>query len=280
MLPSGNYPACLAAHRSKRRFVHSRPVSPCWCHSCHGLYCSYIRVLLAWSIYGRYPDFMHTQLHKTNLRRGYTALGYRIFHEIAILFADLPGHGSSNIFAPWFAKGVMKAYFHCSRAFQMVRNSPKTWRLGTASVSLLVAIAVYCFARSHPPELLSSMQNGIPILAAQTGLFGSAPSLFYTLAIGLLIGACAATPRGARLHCLSWMGVALSLELLQLPALARPLSTWLAANLSESSWDIVYPYWTRGTFDYMDLIATLTGGLIAMVLLTRISASNRDAADR
>jgi hypothetical protein len=160
-----------------------------------------------------------------------------------------------------------------------------TWRLGTASVSLLVAIAVYCFARSHPPEILlsmqmSSMQNGIPILAAQTGLFGSAPSLFYTLAIGLLIGACAATPRGARLHCLSWMGVALSLELLQLPALARPLSTWLSANLSESSWEFVYPYWTRGTFDYLDLLATLTGGMIAMVLLTRISASNRDVSDR
>jgi hypothetical protein len=154
-----------------------------------------------------------------------------------------------------------------------------TWRLGTAIVSLLVAIAVYCFARSHPPELLSSMQmssllNGIPIFAAQTWFFGSAPSLFYTLAIGLLIGACAATSRGARLHCLSWTGVALSLELLQLPALARPLSTWLAANLSESSWEIVYPYWTRGTFDYLDLLATLTGGLIAMVLLTRISASN------
>jgi hypothetical protein len=228
---------------------------------------------------------MDTQLHKTNRRSRFTALGYRIFHEIAIRFADLPGHGSSNIFAPWFAKGVMKAYFHCSRAFQMASNSPKTWRLGAASVSLLVAIAVYCFARSHPPELLSSMQmssmqNGIPILAAQTGLFGSAPSLFYTLSIGLLIGACASTSRGARLHCLSWMGVALSLELLQLPALARPLSSWLSANLSESSWKIVYPYWTRGTFDYMDLIATLTGGLIAMVLLTRISASSRDVSDR
>ena len=222
---------------------------------------------------------MDTQPRKTNRRGRYTALGYRIFHEISILFADLPGHSSSNIFAPWFAKGMMNTYFHCSRAFQVVRNSPKDWRFGTASVSLLVAIAVYCFARSHPPELLSSMQNGIPILAAQTGFFGSAPSLFYTLSIGLLIGACASTSRGARLHCLSWMGVALSLELLQLPALARPLSSWLSANLSESSWEIVYPYWTRGTFDYLDLLATLTGGLIAMVLLTRISASNRDAPD-
>jgi hypothetical protein len=75
------------------------------------------------------------------------------------------------------------------------------------------------------------------------------------------------------------MGIALSLELLQLPALARPLSSWFSANLSESSWEIVYPYWTRGTFDYLDLLATLTGGLIAMVLLTRTSASNRDAPD-
>jgi hypothetical protein len=121
------------------------------------VYISYIRVLLAWNIHGHYPDFMDTQLHKTNRRSRFTALGYRIFHEIAILFADLPGHGSSNIFAPWFAKGMVKTWFHCSRASQMVRNSPMTWRLGTASVSLLVAIAVYYFARSHPPELLLSM---------------------------------------------------------------------------------------------------------------------------
>jgi hypothetical protein len=280
VLPNGNDPACLATHRSICRFARSRPNTSCGCHSCHGLYCSYIRVLLAWKIHGQYPDFMDAQPRKTNRRRRYTAFGYRVSHEIAILFANLPGHGSSNIFAPWFAKGMMKTYFHCSRAFQMVRNSPKTWRLGTASVSLLAAIAVYCFARTQPPELLSSMQNGFPILAAQTWIFGSAPSLFYTLSIGLLIGACASTSRGARLHCLSWMGVALSLELLQLPVLARPLSTWLSANLSESSWETVYPYWTRGTFDYLDLIATLTGGLIAMVLLTRISASSRDVSNR
>ncbi len=162
----------------------------------------------------------------------------------------------------------------------MTRNSPLTWRLGIASLSLLVAIAVYCFARLYPPLLLESIKATSPILAAQTGLFGSAPSLFYTLSIGLLVGACAPTLRGARLHCLLWITLALFLELLQLPALSGPLSTWLAGILPETSWEIVRPYWTRGVFDRLDMFATLMGGLIALFLLSRISGSRQDVSDR
>ena len=68
------------------------------------------------------------------------------------------------------------------------------WGLVIAGTALLAAVAVYCLARIYPPELLTPFQSTIPILAGQAGLFGSAPSFFYTFAIGLLVGTCAGPP--------------------------------------------------------------------------------------
>jgi len=161
----------------------------------------------------------------------------------------------------------------------MTKNALLACRFGIASLSLLVAIAVYSFARFHPPELLESFQATNPTLAAQTGFFGSAPSFFYTLALGLLIGACASTLTNARVHCLAWLGLVLCLELLQYPIVAGHLSTWLAAVLSESSWELIGPYWARGTFDWLDLIATLVGGVIAIALLTYLPREIHDAPE-
>ena len=148
----------------------------------------------------------------------------------------------------------------------MIRNALPHRTIGIASLSLLVAIAVYCFARFYPPELLQPFQATSSILAAQVGLFGSAPSFFYTLSIGLLIGACASTLPDGRWHCTLWIVLALLLELTQHPIVATPLSNWLATVLPESSWEIFRPYWTRGIFDPLDLLATLAGGIIAFVL--------------
>ncbi|MCP4263495.1 MAG: hypothetical protein GY774_39200 [Planctomycetes bacterium] len=39
--------------------------------------------------------------------------------------------------------------------------------------------------------------------------------------------------------------------------------------LPESTWGLIGPYWTRGVFDPIDLVATLIGGLTAMFLITR-----------
>ena len=48
----------------------------------------------------------------------------------------------------------------------MIRNSPRTWGLGIASLSLLPAIAVYCFARSYPPELFESFNTTLTTLSS------------------------------------------------------------------------------------------------------------------
>ena len=159
-----------------------------------------------------------------------------------------------------------------------VLTSGKTliWKLGIASLALLAAIAVYCFARIYPPELLASFQTTHILLAAQTGLFGSAPSFFYTLSVGILVGAGASTLTGARMHCLLWIAVALCLELSQHPIVSEPLITWLADSLSESIWELVGPYWTRGAFDQLDLLASVVGGSIALAILTYLQTGHNN----
>ena len=158
-------------------------------------------------------------------------------------------------------------------------NTPTTWRLGIAGCSLLTAIAVYCFARHYPPELLEPVRATLAVLAARTGLFGSAPALFYTLAFGLLVASCASTPGCARRHCLRWTTLALCLELSQLPSLAHPIAGWLAVITPEPALGILRSYWTRGTFDPLDLAATLAGGLLALLLLSRLPMEKKRAVE-
>jgi hypothetical protein len=101
----------------------------------------------------------------------------------------------------WF---MLKFEFCFSRALIMTRNIVLTWLVSIASLSLLAAVAVYCVARIYPPEILTPIQAVNTELAAQTAAFGSAPSFFYTLALGLFISACASTLTNARVH--PWYG--------------------------------------------------------------------------
>jgi len=160
----------------------------------------------------------------------------------------------------------------------VIKNTALTWLVGIASISLLAAVAVYSFARFHPPELLEPFQATSSILAAQTALFGSAPSLFYTLSIGLFIGTCAPTLKDARFHCFSWIALAMLLELSQYSTFVEPISTWLETVLSESNWEVVRSYWIGGVFDPLDLLATLIGGCIALVLLRQLPTENANAS--
>jgi hypothetical protein len=150
------------------------------------------------------------------------------------------------------------------------------WRLAVAGTALLAAVAVYCLMRVYPPELLTPFQLSIPALIGQAGLFGSAPSFLYIFAIGLIVGSCASTPASARTHCLIWLGLALLLELSQHPVIAEPLVAWLADTLFVSVWAIIGPYWMRGVFDSLDMVATVAGGLAALTILTSLSTEHYD----
>ncbi len=153
----------------------------------------------------------------------------------------------------------------------MTRNKPLIFKLSIASLSLFAAVLVYSFTRIYPPELLASIQATHPGLAAQTGLFGSAPSFFYTLALGLFVGICASTQRSRRLHCLLWLSLVLLLESTQHPIIANLMVIWLPNTLPVSAWELIGPYWARGVFDSLDLLATLLGGGIAIYLLNHLS---------
>jgi len=154
-----------------------------------------------------------------------------------------------------------------------------SWKIGTAIIALLMAVAVYCFVRLNPPGLLEPFQTTNALLGAQPDIFGSAPSLFYTLSIGLLIGVFASTPARSQLHCLVWIGLSLCLEISQAPVFSKPLVNGLSATLPDSAWELVGPYWANGVFDPFDLLATVIGGLIALAALTYLSTERKDDVD-
>jgi len=162
----------------------------------------------------------------------------------------------------------------------MIKNASMTWKIGTAVIALLMAAAVYLFARLNPPALLEPFQITNSLLGVQSDFFGSAPSLFYTLSIGLLIGVFASTSANGRLHCLIWVGLALCLEISQASIVAGPLTSWLSATLPNSFWELFGPYWANGVFDQLDLLATVVGGVIALAVLAYLPREINDDIDR
>ena len=162
----------------------------------------------------------------------------------------------------------------------MTKNTSLACSIGVACLSILAAIAVYSFARFQPPALIESIVATNSMLTAQTVVFGSAPSFFYTLALGLLTGACALSLTQARLYCLLWVGLALCLEISQHSIFAEFISDWIMTGISDSTRALIGPYWARGVFDPLDLFASLMGGGIAFYLLARIGIGENSVAEK
>ena len=98
--------------------------------------------------------------------------------------------------------------------------------LGIACLALLAASSVYLFARPSPPDLIAGLHWRSDWLTGYSAYLHSAPSLFYTLAIGLVIGICASTRGAALRHCALWIGLAACLELTQAAFIAARLADW------------------------------------------------------
>lgn len=150
--------------------------------------------------------------------------------------------------------------------------------LGIACVSLLIALSVYVFARPSTPEPIASLHWRSDWLTGYSAYLDSVPSLFYTLAIGLCIGLCASSRGAALRHCALWTGLAACLELTQVPSIAARLADWLEPVLAASAWHAIGPYWQRGVFDPLDLLATFAGGTFAILLLSRSPSGRADAS--
>lgn len=161
----------------------------------------------------------------------------------------------------------------------VVRNSKLFSRLIIACLSLIAAISVYFFARIHPPEVLIPFAAASSSLVPHTNIFGSAPSFFYTLALGLLVGLCASSHSSARFHCITWIGLALFLEFTQHRFIAGFILDWINTSLPESIRVTIGPYWANGAFDALDLLATLMGGGVALYLLTHLKTENANVRE-
>jgi hypothetical protein len=140
------------------------------------------------------------------------------------------------------------------------------WGWVVASTALLAAVSVYCLARFHPPTLLAPFKATSSTLAAQTDLFGSAPSFLYTFAVGLILGLCASTQAAALLHCKVWLGLSLILEVSQQSVLATPLIEWISNGSGVPGRGFILPFWRHGAFDALDVVATVAGGLSALTV--------------
>ncbi len=143
--------------------------------------------------------------------------------------------------------------------------------LAIACLALLAAVSIYLFVRPSAPPLLAALHSRSDWLAAYNPYLGSAPALFYTLAIGMFIGVCAPTRDAARRHCLAWILLAACLEATQAPLVAEWLVAWLPPLLPNAAWKLIGPYWQHGVFDPLDLAATFIGGTIALLLLSRLT---------
>lgn len=160
----------------------------------------------------------------------------------------------------------------------MTGNKLTFWKISIAGLALAAAVGVYILVRLDPPGPLAPFQVTSSLLGLQPGVFGSAPALLYTLAIGLFIGVLSSTPSSGQLHCMIWVAVALCLEISQVSFVATPLATWLSAVFPDAAWELIEPYWTRGVFDPYDLLATILGGAIAMFILTRLPGEEKHVA--
>ena len=150
----------------------------------------------------------------------------------------------------------------------MPTSRNQAWIVVCASLS--IGIAVYCLARANPPEIFTSIRATSDHLVAMSATFGSAPSFFYTLALGLLILMSAPSRGSVKLHFIAWTGLCLLLEVSQYPTISMWISGRLSNLIFESGLDLFGHYWLRGVFDPLDLLATFAGGLVAFVLAMQL----------
>lgn len=140
-------------------------------------------------------------------------------------------------------------------------------RFNNAGSRLLAAFAGCCFARIYPPQILIPFSATGNYLSSYKSVFESAPSFFNTIAIGLVIGVCVSSQSSAEFHCLTWISVPLFFELSQTPVIAQSVSSGISIIFIDSISTLFGPYWSRGVFEPLDMLATLMGGGIAMYLI-------------
>jgi hypothetical protein len=139
---------------------------------------------------------------------------------------------------------------------------------------MMAGVVVYAIARpaSHVyllPSLFAVSDSPRDVFGA---IGASLPGFLHVFAFSLLTAAVVTwrTPRAAAIIAGAWCGADLLFELGQHPALSASidasLPSWFA---SVPMLENVGPYFLRGSFDPVDLAATVAGATLAYVTITR-----------
>lgn len=150
----------------------------------------------------------------------------------------------------------------------MTRN-PATRLLAFSGTALAVGVAIY--ALSRPPGsaylLPALLQGESPSFALPAILGGSLPAFLHVYALALLTVVVLGVTRVCAAWAASaWCAIDLVFELAQWPLLAERLATNLPNWFGQVPvLDHLGAYFLRGSFDPVDLLATLIGAVTAYV---------------
>lgn len=174
------------------------------------------------------------------------------------------GAGVASIYIP--AKGGRRDHgVRLPMAFPMI----------VASTSLAIGVLLYLLTRPAGSVYLLSSWFDLPSLALPSmvgGIGYQLPSLLHTLAFSLFTYLCLVPGRhAAALGAMTWIVINAALEVAQAPGAAR----WIAEHTPDEFASIpllqnIPDYFTAGTFDVLDLVAIVAGGMLAYVT-TRFS---------
>lgn len=149
--------------------------------------------------------------------------------------------------------------------------APEARLLLLATAFLCLGVLVYALDRGDPAYFLPQWLSAGPVL--ETGLLGdSLPAFTHTLAM-ILVTAAVLWPWPGSLpaNCAGWMAVEWVFEVGQ----ASPIDQGIAAALP--GWfeqvpllDAAGDYFLSGTFDLLDLLASLLGAFLAYLIVHRI----------
>ena len=149
----------------------------------------------------------------------------------------------------------------------MTSRESLNWKLFAASIAMLIALGTYLFARVYPPAILAplSATNISPVDAL--AFWDWAPSFLYSFSLCLLIGCVVQTSKLATQHCVIWILLTLILEISQYPSLATQIVKSFENIVPETGWIVLAPYWVNGTFDPLDILATVAGGGLSLTII-------------
>lgn len=143
--------------------------------------------------------------------------------------------------------------------------------------SLIVGALFYLLARGWGDvyfiSIVAESKSAIINPPAESVLWGAFPTFIHTFSmILILVGILSLQGREILAASLLWVGVEVLFEFMQMPSLAEEVVNlvpdWFSNYLLLEN---IAPYFTKGTFDWIDLISILVAAMAAGYLSHRLA---------